>query len=227
MSERVSAVVVNYNEPTLERCLQSLSQQTVPLKEIIIADGGSSKEQLEIAQQHGKVIGPIQGIGKARVQAILEAENEYILSCDSDSIYDPSYVEYALENLHEANAVRAGTILPLEWNEWLGLVETTFSLLPPYEFSYAFRRSAFLAAKLHHEDYSHPRADIGWHLAWRLLPRLDPRMKVWTRFPTQGAKTATAYVPAALGALATLAGVTAIPAANEISKLLKGRRITL
>jgi len=133
----ISAVVVNYNEPTLERCLQSLSQQTVKLKEIIIADGGSSEEQLEIARQYGKVIGPIKGIGRSRVEAILKAESDYILSCDSDTIYDKRYAQYALENLREVNAVRAGTILPLEWTEPLALVETALSLFPAYEFCYA------------------------------------------------------------------------------------------
>jgi len=199
---KITCVLVDDGEPNLERCINSLRNQKNVETEILLC--GGAKTDYRLAKKLAdRVFGPIHTIGRARVKGILEASSNYIVSCDSDSIYDSRYTEYALENLRQANAVKAGTILPLEWLDGLALVETMFSLLPPYEFAYSFRRSAFLAANLHKEDYDSPRSDIGWYLAWRLLPRLDPRM------------------PAALAAFATVISTAAAPAANELSKLIK------
>jgi len=215
---KVAAVLVDDGEPTLAKSVESLRNQTVKC-DIILAPG--PKTDLELARSLVDVtMPPMIGIGRSRVSAILKADHRYILSCDSDVVYDQRYAEHALENLREVNAVRAATILPLDWS-MLGLVETVFSLLPPYEFAYAFRKAAFLGAKIHKEDFSNTRGDIGWALSWRLRPRLEPRMVCWTRFPTFGAVNFTQnYLAPALAGFIPMLGVAGVVAANELTRKL-------
>jgi len=93
----VTAVCVDNGEPTLEQCIQSLRNQTVKVR-VVVATG--PKTNMELAKSLADaVIGPFDKIGVARVTAILKHGDDVIVSCDSDSIYDPHYVEYALEDL--------------------------------------------------------------------------------------------------------------------------------
>jgi len=213
----VAAVVVDDGEPYFERSLQSLHSQTHQLEEIIVVPG--PKGDLELAKELAdRVLEPTRGIGDARVKGVLAAKSKYVVSADSDTIYDKRYVEFAVQSLEEwGNAVRAATILPLEWTP-LAVVETLFSLVPPYEFSFVFRRKAFLDAGIHLQPFRGPRDDIGPRVVSRLWPRLDGRMVCWTRFPSEGAKTASMYGPSALAGLMTVVYTVAVPAANELSK---------
>ena len=205
----ISVAIVDNGEPNAERSLRSLRDQTLQ-PEILLC--GGPKTDYELARSLAdKVLGPVEGIGKARVQGILEASCDNIVSADTDSIYAPTYCETANMDLKNLSAVRAGFILPLELKEPLTMLETTLSPLVPYEFAYAFRRTSFCNAGIHMEDYSYKRADIGVWVSRRLLPLLDPRMIVYTRFPTEGAKIAAQYLPSMLAAGApflTLAALT-------------------
>ena len=88
MRPLITTVVVDNGEKLLERCLQSLRQQTVPVK-IIVASG--PKTDVALAEKYAdKVMNPVTGIGRARVQAILEASTPYVVSADSDSVPDYS-----------------------------------------------------------------------------------------------------------------------------------------
>jgi glycosyltransferase involved in cell wall biosynthesis len=220
---KASAVVVDDGEPNLERCISSLRNQSFPLDEIILASG--PKTDLDAAKKLADhILEPIEGIGKARVQAILEAESDYILSCDGDTVYDVRYAEFALEDLWAgAKAVRAGVILPLSWENLLSFLETAFQLIPPYEYALAFRKSAFLNTKIHLEDYSNPRTDIGIYVITRLGWLPDFRMMCWTRLPTYWAVyMANNYLPSALVGLTPLVSVTSIVGANELIKSGEG-----
>ena len=83
----ITAICVDNGEKLLERCIQSLRNQSVPIQ-IVIASG--PKTSLELASKLvDKVHPPVAGIGRARVQAILAASTPYILSCDSVPGYTP------------------------------------------------------------------------------------------------------------------------------------------
>jgi len=188
MGTKISAVLVDNGEPFLPRCIDSLRKQTVPVS-IILCRGPSTDFQLAKALAD-KVLDPVEGIGKARVKGILEANSEYILSCDSDTYYAENYAEIALEDLQRAKAVKAGIILPLKWKEPLVLLETALSSIPCYEFALAFRRKDFLRAGIV-EEAERYGADRRWDIGGAVVTRLnawpDFRMKVLTRMPTKGA----------------------------------------
>jgi len=186
----VTAIVCDDGEPNLERCLLSLREQTLEPSEIVVASG--PKTDIELARSLADVVMPSTiGIGRSRVRAIVATKTDYIVSCDSDCLYDRRYVEFAVEDLEAGmRAVKAGTILPLEWKEPLTLVETALSLIPPYEYALAFRRKDFLRAGIV-EEAERYGADRRWDIGGAVVTRLnawpDFRMKVLTRMPTQGA----------------------------------------
>jgi len=186
---KVVVILVDNGEPTLTKSIESLRNQTVKC-DIILAPGPNS--DLELARPLVDVVmPPTIGIGRSRVNAILQNDAEYIVSCDSDCLYDKRYIEFAVEDLEAGmRAVKAGIILPFEWKEPLTLVETALSLIPPYEYALCFRREDFLRAGIV-EEAERYGADRRWDIGGAVVTRLnawpDFRMKVLTRMPTKGA----------------------------------------
>jgi len=178
-----SVVVVDNGEATLEECLKSLRNQSVQDIEIIVAP--TENTNLEVARKYADIVlEPMRGIGRQRVAAILKASSNYIISCDSDSIYDVNYVKYALEDLRFWNVVKAASIYPLK-PSYQGYFESLFNPFIPYEHALAFRKDVFLRHGLDKLEYRDIRSDIGPELAKREFIFQDPRMKVWTRLPTR------------------------------------------
>jgi glycosyltransferase involved in cell wall biosynthesis len=208
------AIVVDNGSPILARCIASLRGQTVKPEIIIV---GGPKTEYELAKSLAKVLGSIEGIGKARITGILKADSEFIFSMDSDCIYDRRYCEYALEDLQRVPCVKAGWIYPIEPNP-LGYLESISSFLIPYEFALAFRKSAFLNAGIHLEDYNAPRADICRSILFKLYPYIDFRMVVWSKLPTTLVQTVASYTPQMM--LATTPLLIA-PGALMLSELSK------
>jgi glycosyltransferase involved in cell wall biosynthesis len=217
MRSEAVAVIVDNGEINLPKCIESLRRQTIPVR-IVIASGPNT--DLEVASRLAdKVYPPIQGIGKARVNAIVCEDAEYIISCDSDTCYEKHYIEYALEDLKSGfKAVKAGVILPLEWNG-LGIVESAFSLAIPYEFALAFRKSEALKAGLIEEakKWNNNRMDVGWFMLTKLSPIPDVRMVCYTRFPTYGAKyVCENYLASAIGGIIPIITAAGIVGASTI-----------
>ena len=216
------AVVVDNGEPTLARCVGSLRAQTVPIR-VVVAAG--PKTDLALAKRLAdEVYPPISGIGRARVNAILNEKCEYVLSCDSDSVYESHYAEYATQDLRGgAKAVKAGVILPLDWSNPLAVCESALSLIPPYEFALAFRRSEFL--KLGVVEEAERASDARWDIGWRVVTGLgalpDFRMVVWSKLPTYGANhVAQNYAPSLVAGLAPIFSVAGIAAASSLKTLV-------
>lgn len=209
----VVCVVVDNGEKDLGKCIQSLRRQSIPVR-IVIASG--PKTDLSLAEKLAdKVYPPIEGIGKARVNAILKEDAEFIISMDSDTVYDSRYVEYAVEDLRNgAKAVKAGVILPLEWDNPVAVLDSALSFISPYEFAMAFKKSEALKAGLVEELEKYgdnPRWDIGWFTVTRLGALPDFRMKCWTRLPTKwAAYVAENYAPSAIGGLIPIAVTSTI-----------------
>jgi len=197
----VTAVCVDNGEPTLEQCIQSLRNQTVKVR-VVVATG--PKTNMELAKSLADaVIGPFDKIGVARVTAILKHGDDVIVSCDSDSIYDPRYVEYALEDLRVSDSVKAGSIYPLPGHYYLeSLIEPNLLFFMPYEFSLVFKKSLILSRLPRDWEQASPRWDIGM----LTVPfTIDYRMRVWTRLPTYyGTRIIAGVKLAGVGAAAAL-----------------------
>lgn len=219
---RPVAVVVDNGEPLLEKCIRSLRDQTLEPK-IIIAPG--PRTDLELAESLADlVLEPETGIGRGRVKAILKADSDYVISCDSDTIYGPGYVERAVNDLRFLPVVKAGTIVPYEPSP-LALLEASFASVIPYEFSLALRRQWFIANRIHLADYRNPRADIAAVIIRKTIVPADPLMSCRTRMPTHWMKKVSRYLPSLIAALAAAGLVLAPVALSELEQKFSWRNL--
>ncbi len=142
------------------------------------------------------------GIGNARKQGILYADDEYIISADADTYYPPGYVKEAVSALEKCEYARAAKIYPLSPS--IGAkVEAVFYPTINYEFALALRRSAFISHGLDKIDYK-GRYDIGEFL-WKIgVPCFFPSYVV-TRLPTYAFKSLIdSMTVSIIGALGTI-----------------------
>jgi len=189
----ITAVVVDNGEPLLEKSIESLRDQTERVNKIIVV--GGDKTDYELARAIAdEVYGPItKSIGDARVCGILKAEDEIILSCDSDTIYPPEYAEICVTELREHEFVKASRAEPVDGysdnplRNALIMLEQQFYPFVYYEHSLAFRKSAFLSYGLHEFEFQCKYQDIGYPL---MLTKLVPVIPIedlmcYTRLPTR------------------------------------------
>lgn len=94
----VSVIVINYNNREyLDKCLISLSNQTLKELEVIIVDDGSTDESIEVIESYVesnsnfKLIKQInKGPGNARNTGIDHSTGQYIAFLDSDDFINPN-----------------------------------------------------------------------------------------------------------------------------------------
>ena len=95
----VSVVIPTYNsEKTLHKCLTSIKNQTYKNIEIIIVDGGSTDETVEIAMSFGAKVYTLLGskMSDATNFGARHAHGKYLYRVDSDVILDETLIEEAV-----------------------------------------------------------------------------------------------------------------------------------
>lgn len=105
----ISVIVAVYNgAKTLQRCIDSVSNQTYPHKELIIIDGGSTDSTVEILRANNDKIAywksePDRGIYHAWNKALDHAHGDWICFLGSDDYFwKPDVLERAREHLVKA-----------------------------------------------------------------------------------------------------------------------------
>ena len=101
MDKLVSVIIPMYNaEKYIERCLQSLLNQTYKNIEIIVVNDGSVDKSPLVVEDLAKNDGRIrllskvnEGVSKARNYGMEKAEGEYIVFVDADDYVKEKYVE--------------------------------------------------------------------------------------------------------------------------------------
>lgn len=91
----VSIIIPTYNsEKTVDKCLQSIRQQTYDNIEIIVVDGGSKDGIVSLAEKYGAIIiRKKAGMSESTNIGINNSKGEYIYRVDSDVILDYDIVE--------------------------------------------------------------------------------------------------------------------------------------
>ncbi|MCI9435161.1 MAG: glycosyltransferase [Bacilli bacterium] len=108
----VSVVVPIYNvEQYLQKCLNSICNQTYKNLEILLINDGAKDNSLEICNKNAKKDERIKvvsqkngGLSKARNTGLKKATGEYICFIDADDFIDEHYIEYMLRNMLEYEA---------------------------------------------------------------------------------------------------------------------------
>lgn len=117
----VSVLLPVYNTSKyLDRCLESLENQTFSDIEMILINDGSTDESLEICQQHAKKDGRVHvfsyengGISKTRNRALSHAEGEFVMFVDSDDYVDVRMVDALVRASRKRNldVVQCGFVM--------------------------------------------------------------------------------------------------------------------
>ena len=96
----ISIIVPVYNKaPWLERCFDSLVNQTDQSAEVIVIEDGSTDGGDKICKRYAKEYGwtlisqKNAGVSVARNKGIDKASGDYIAFCDADDFYEPEAVE--------------------------------------------------------------------------------------------------------------------------------------
>lgn len=108
----VSIIVPVYNvEKYLQRCVDSLINQTYQIIEIILVDDGSTDESGTLcdsfAEQDNRILVVHKengGVSEARNAGIDVANGDYICFIDSDDYAETTWVEVLLDNLNKNNS---------------------------------------------------------------------------------------------------------------------------
>lgn len=121
----VSVVIPAYNkEATLERAVKSALSQTVPVRDVIIVDDGSTDASGSVADDLAgtypdrvKVIHQKnQGVAHARNHGIAVAAGDYVVPMDADDWIDERFVETCLPPLQKDKSV--GVVYTgLQWHK--------------------------------------------------------------------------------------------------------------
>ncbi len=100
---------------TLDRCLRSVSLQTVPANEVIIVEGLSKDNTWAVL---GKWLGMVRvfvqrphSIGAARNLGIEMTDAKYIISLDADDWVEPTYIEDCLERMTDGVGIVAPSLV--------------------------------------------------------------------------------------------------------------------
>lgn len=124
---KVSVIVPVYKvEKYLEKCLQSLSVQTLKDIEVIIVDDGSPDNSIDIAKlfidkdnRFRLISQENKGLGGARNTGLSQARSDYIAFVDSDDWVAPEFCEVMYQSAcsHNTDLVLMGETLYLEDKE--------------------------------------------------------------------------------------------------------------
>lgn len=181
----VSVIIPALNEEAcLEACLIGLTNQTIPPDEIIIIDGDSKDKTVEIASSYTNNIytSKRKGVGLARAIGVHSSNNNIIVSTDADTVLEPHFIEYGLEDLNNVVAVT-------------GTTRSTNKKGKKYEFFSNLSRKGRgynTMFKKSSCDAAHCYTTIGVREDWNLWDELktkgtvlyDPRLIAYTRLPT-------------------------------------------
>lgn len=119
MAPKISVIVTVKNEgKTIEKLLASLQAQTRPPDEIVIVDGGSTDQTVDIIQAWSKklpiklIVKPGSNISQGRNLAIKEASGEIIASTDAGVKLSPVWLEALTRPFESGAKVVSGFFLP-------------------------------------------------------------------------------------------------------------------
>lgn len=112
MSCKVSIIVPIYKvEKYLDKCIQSIINQTLEDFEVILVDDGSPDNCGKIADKYAKKHNNISvihkkngGLSSARNAGLKKAEGEYIAFIDSDDYIEKDMMEYLYKNAKKCNS---------------------------------------------------------------------------------------------------------------------------
>lgn len=112
MKPKLSIIIPVYNAAnSLERCLESVLNQTIREIEVVAVNDGSTDDSLAILNKYARIDSRLivvskenEGVVLARIAGLQIASSEYIYHLDSDDYIESVLVEEVLFQIHEKEA---------------------------------------------------------------------------------------------------------------------------
>jgi glycosyltransferase involved in cell wall biosynthesis len=109
----ISTIVISRNSmPHIKECLESIYNQTLKTKELIVVDGNSTDGTIEFLTQHKNIVYVSQqgkGIANARNIGIKMAKGNFISFLDADDVWHPEALEIRINSLlNDTNILASG-----------------------------------------------------------------------------------------------------------------------
>lgn len=125
MEKKISAVIVNWNgEKYLEKCINSLLNQSYPNVEVIVIDNDSSDNSVSlIKNKFSKEVKLIQNINDGYAggsnKGIEVSDGEYVLIANPDIVFGKDYISICINKLEEdsKNAAVTGKLLKYDFDK--------------------------------------------------------------------------------------------------------------
>ena len=178
----ISVIIPAYNEEqSIRDCLISLSNQTIPRDsyEIIVVDGGSVDNTIEIAKEYADLVFVQESpkVGGARNDGALRAKYDIIATTDADTVLPPHWLEQTEKLFTDPDVVQIfGPVTPKEGgilNAFYLSLANNFARIGYYTKLFyftlgcntAFRKNTFIEAGMYHvvdagDDLEIPRRMI-------------------------------------------------------------------
>lgn len=130
MKDLISVIIPAYNaEKYIEKCIQSILEQTYRDFELLIIDDGSVDNTAAICVQYAQIDARIRylfqenaGVSAARNYGLRESRGQYIAFVDSDDWIDIHYLEVLYETIYDNDLAMCGYFIQSE-NECKRIVE--------------------------------------------------------------------------------------------------------
>ena len=180
----ISVIIPAYNEAqSIRDCLISLSSQTLPREsyEIIVVDGGSDDNTLEIAKEYADLVFIQESpkVGGARNDGISRAKYEIVATTDADTVLPPHWLKRVQVLFDDPDIVQVfGPVTPKEGgilNRFYLSLANNFARIGYYTKVFyftlgcntAFRKDKFIEAGMYHmvdagDDLEIPRRMIAY-----------------------------------------------------------------
>lgn len=157
--ELASIIVPIYNtEKFLNRCIESLINQTYTKLQIILVDDGSKDNSLEICKDYEKKYSFIevyhqnnQGVSAARNEGLKHLKGKYVFFVDSDDYILPEYIEHFME-MPESSFIGGGYI-ENDTNGWKYKVEECILSMKEYKKDCRFTLAKIPSVHVHGNRY--------------------------------------------------------------------------
>lgn len=195
MTPSVSVVVPSYNEEAgIERCLASLTDQTLPRNEyeVIVVDGNSKDRTRELAAPYADAVfvQTSPKVGGARNDGVLAASAPLIATTDADCVLPRDWVERVRDDLGRDGVVLVyGTVRPIEAtlknrlslglaNLFSALGYRTGRLYYTLGCNCAFRKDAFVRAGMYRTIDAGDDLEIARRMVREGRLLFDPKLRV-------------------------------------------------